>query len=205
VKKILSLAIALGLVGGALALPAGAKKKPKPVAQTLYMEGVSPFGEQDQEADGFYLKLQKDPGSGEKTMGFFNAVASPNTNCGGNSLMPVFVGPVAGHIVGDVKVSFPVASTPANKAEVRIWPDLAAQACNEAYVEPAGMVVVDLPAGPGNVEAVIEGVDFTSQGVMMVQITPILGAPPGYARATYGTEASKVEFTCIPASGTSCI
>jgi hypothetical protein len=33
----------------------------------------------------------------------------------------------------------------------------------------------------------------------MVQLTPVIGAPPSYSRAFYGTETSKVEFSCIPA------
>lgn len=204
-KKIISIALAMGLVGGALALPAEAKKKAKPVATTFFMEGTSSFGEEDQEANGTYLKLQAAEGSGAKTMGLFNLVASPNTNCGGNSLMPVFVGPLSGRVVGDMKVTFSVSSTPANKVEVRVWPDLGAQACNEAYLEPAGSVTVDLPAGAGTVEATIEGLNFTAQSIMMIQITPVLAAPPGYARVSYGTADSKVEFTCIPASGSSCI
>jgi len=203
-KKVLTLCLTAGLVAGMLALPAEAKKKkPKPVASTLYLEGVSNFGEEDQTGTGTYLKLQNAAGSGEKSMGFFNGVASPNTKCAGNSLMPVFVGSVSGQIVGDMKISFNTLGTP-GKAQVRVWPDVAGQACNDAYIEPAASVDVDLPAGKGLVEAVLEDVNFQAGSLMMVQVTPILGAPAYYSRVLYGTEDSKVEFSCIPASGKTC-
>lgn len=186
-----------------LVLPAEAKKKAKPVASTLYLEGTSTFGEEDQTGTGAYLKLQNAEGSGEKSMGVFNAVASPNTKCAGNSLMPVFIGSVSGQITGDMKVSFNAMGTP-GKVEVRVWPDVAAQACNEAYIEPAAAVIVDLPAGEGLVEAVLEGVNLAPRSVMMVQITPVVGPPGGYNRVFYGTPDSKIEFSCIPASGKTC-
>ena len=165
------------------------------------MEGEASFGEEDQLGNGTYLKLQLEAGSGEKSMGMPNYVGGPNSNCAGNSLVPVFVGELAGKVTGDMKVTFDASATPAAKAEVRVWPDIAAQACNNAYPEPAAAVVVDLPAGGGTVEAVLEGVDIEASGVMMIQITPVLAAPPSYARVFYGTDASKVEFNCLPRFG----
>ena len=205
-KRLIAATLALGLLGGALAVPAMAKKKKvKPVATTLYLEGTSDFGEQDQTGTGSFLELSPTEGTGEKSMGLINAVATPNPKCGGNSTMPVFVGPMSGRVVGDLKISFSALATAAAKTEIRVWPDLAAQACNDAFIEPAGAVVVDLPAGEGTVEATIEGLDFTAQGVMMIQFTNVLGAPPTYARIFYGTADTKIEFTCTPLSGTSCI
>ena len=180
------------------------KKKVKPVATTLFMEGTSSFGEEDQLGNGTYLKLQTKEGSGQKTMGVPNYTGGPNTNCAGNSLVPVFVGGLAGRVVGDMKVTFNTMSTPASKVEVRVWPDVAAQACNESYIEPAGAAIVDVPAGQGTVEAVIEGLDFESIGGLMIQVTPVLAAPPSYGRVIYGTADSKVEFSCIPTSGKTC-
>ena len=205
-RKIICAALAIGLVAGALAMPATAKKKKvKPVATTLFLDGTSNFGEEDQTGTGGFLKLSATEGTGEKSMGLFNLVASPNTNCAGNSLMPNFVGPVAGHIQGDLKLTFSAMATVATKTEIRVWPDLAAQACNDNYIAPAGSVVVDLPAGEGSVEATIEGLDFVAGAGMMIQFTSVLGAPPSYARIFYGTADSKVEFLCTPASGASCI
>ena len=204
-KKTLSITLVLALAFGALALsPAqAAKKKKKPVATTMFMEGTSNFGEEDQLGNGTYLKLQTAEGSGEKSMMIPNYVGGPNVNCAGNSLVPVFVGNVSGKVKGDMKVTFNAFSQ-GGAVEVRVWPDVSAQACNESYIEPAGAVTVDLPAGEGTVEAVIPGLDFDAASVIMIQITPVIGAPPYYARAFYGTADSKVEFSCIPSSGASC-
>lgn len=209
-KKLIMLAVLSALVAGMVALPAEAAKKkkpPKPVLTTLYLDGESTFGEEEQAPviSGKYLKLAAEAGAGEKSMGIPNYVGGPNTNCAGNSLMPVFTGPLAGTVVGEMKVTFDAGATPAQKVEVRVWPDLAAQACNEAYLPPAGSVIVDLPVGRGTVEATIENLNFTAVGGLMIQITPVIGAPPGYGRAFYGTDASKIEFSCTPSSGSSCI
>ena len=208
-RKLVIMAVLTALVASMAAVPAEAakkkKKKAKPVATTLFLDGTSNFGEEDQLGNGTYLKLQAEEGSGEKSMMIPNYVGGPNTNCAGNSLMPVFIGQTAGTVVGEMKVTFAAAAPPAQKVEVRVWPDLAAQACNEAYVPPAGSVIVDLPAGEGTVEATIENLNFTAIGGLMIQITPVLAAPPGYSRAFYGTADTKIEFSCIPASGSSCI
>src|SRR5688500_17544810 len=103
-KKLICAALAIGLVGRDLALPATAKKKKvKPVPTTLFLEGTSNFGEEDQTGTGAFMKLSPTEGSGEKSMGLLNLVVTPNPNCGGNSLMPNFVGPVAGRVQGDLK------------------------------------------------------------------------------------------------------
>lgn len=202
-KKLLGITLVLALAMGALALsPAQAKKKKKakPVATTMFMEGESTFGEEDQLGNGTFLKLVTAEGSGEKSMMIPNYAGGPNTQCAGNSLVPVFVGNVTGTVTGDMKVTFNAFSQ-GGAVEVRVWPDMSAQACNEAYIEPAGAVTVDLPAGEGTVEAVIPGLNFKAASVIMIQITPVIGAPPYYARAFYGTADSKVEFSCIPTSG----
>lgn len=207
-RKFVVLAVIAALMAAIVAVPAEAakkKKKPKPVATTLFLDGESNFGEEDQLGNGTYLKLQAEEGSGEKSMMIPNYVGGPNTNCAGNSLVPVFVGAASGTVVGEMKVTFSAMAPPAQKVEVRVWPDVAAQACNDAYIPPAGSVIVDLPAGQGDVEAVIENLNFSAVGGLMIQITPVLGAPPGYSRAFYGTADSKIEFSCIPSSGSSCI
>lgn len=212
-NKLLICCMVAGLAVASLGLPAEAKKKKKkkakPVPTTLFMEGESVLGEEDQSVNDTFLKLQPEAGSGEKNMGVWQATSSPNTNCGGNSLMPVFIGPVSGTIKGDMTVTFDAIGQ-GGQAEIRVWPDRATQFCTSPttgandYVEPDGAIVIDLPAGPGTIEATIEDLNFKANSVIMVQITPILGAPPYMARVFYGTESSTVEFDCIPAKGTSC-
>jgi hypothetical protein len=207
-KRLIAVGLAAGLLAGIMVMPAEAakkKKKKKPVATTMFLDGTSQWGEEDQIANGTYLKLTAAAGDGEKSMAVPNYVGGPNTECAGNSLMPVFVGGLSGRVVGDLKITFDAMSTPASKVEIRVWPDLSAQACNESYVPPFGATTVDMPAGQGTVEATIEGLDFTSQGGLMIQITPVIGVPPSFGRVFYGTETSKIEFSCVPTSGTTCI
>lgn len=203
-KKLIAIALSLGLLVGAMVMPAGAakkKKKAKPIPTVLFLDGESQWGEEDQTVNSTYLKLAREAGSGAKSHGIPNYTGGPNTNCAGNGLVPVFVGELAGTVKGDMMVTFDAMSTPAAQVEVRVWPDVAAQSCNESYIEPEGAAVVDLPAGSGTVEAKIEGLDFVASSVMMIQITPVIGGAPSYARATYGTEDTKVEFECLPAKG----
>lgn len=205
-RRTLVVTLVVGLMVATVALPAEAKKKkkkkPKPVATTMFMEGEASFGEEEQTAviGGGFLKLQAEAGSGEKSMGMPNLAATPNMNCAGNSFWPVFIGDISGRILGDMEVSFN-AFGQGGEVEVRVWPDIAQQACNDNYVEPAGAAVVDMPAGEGLVEATIEDLDFTAESVMMIQLTPVVSAPPYYGRAFYGTEDSKAEFKCIPPKG----
>mgnify|MGYP006172398107 CR=1 FL=1 len=50
-----------------------------------------------------------------------------------------------GKIVGDIKLTFTSASAP-QSIDVRVWPDLFAQACNADYRKPAADVTVEVPA-----------------------------------------------------------
>jgi hypothetical protein len=205
-KRLIAVGLAAGLMAGMIAMPAeAAKKKKKPVPTTMFLDGTSTWGEEDQIASSTYLKLAAAAGDGEKSMAVPNYFGGPNTECAGNSLMPVFVGSVSGRVIGDLKITFDAMSTPASEVEIRVWPDLSAQACNEAYVPPFGSTTVAMPAGSGTVEATIEGLDFTAAAGMMIQITPVLGGPPSYGRVFYGTETSKIEFSCVPKSGTTCV
>ncbi|HWC13605.1 MAG TPA: hypothetical protein VG929_03325 [Actinomycetota bacterium] len=215
-RKPIAVVVAAGLLLGAAVVPAQAGKKKKkaksaPIATTLFLEGTTSFGEQEMTnvptvRPGTYLQLAAKEGSGEKSMGIPNYVGGPNPKCAGSSLVPVFVGGTVGQVTGDLKVTFLAQATPGQKVEVRVWPDVMAQACNDSYVEPAGVAVVDLPTSKGVVEATIPGLDFAAVNNLMIQITPVIGAPPGYGRAFYGTPDTKVEFACLPPAGaTSCV
>ena len=203
-RKIVAPLLAVALIAGAVAAPAVAKKKkkkpPAPVATTMYMDGTQQFGE----AEGLvYMKLVAEEPAAEKSMQLINYGGGPNTNCGGNALFPVFVGGLAGKIQGEMKITFNTMSTP-GAVDVRVWPDLNAQVCNEAYVEPAGAATVDLAPGPGTVEVTLTDLNFDVSSVLMVQVSPVT-VPPFVGRMFYGTADSKVEFSCIPvAPATTC-
>ena len=224
-KKIVILLAIVGLVGSMLAAPATAakKKKAKPVATTLFFHGTSQVGEEDSfpNVNDAYLKMDAtEPASSDiKSKQIFNGVATPNHMCAGNNFFPVWIGDVSGTVVGDMKVRFHTVGTP-GKVLVRLWPDQLSQACTSTasgttdYVEPVAEVVVDLPPGVGEVEAVLEGLNFKAAVGLMVQISPDFVPvaadrgimPPFFSRVLYDSTdyPSSIEFSCIPAKGISC-
>lgn len=223
-RKFIVIGLVVGLVAGALALPAAAKKKKKakPVATTLYFEGNETIGETESFtliADGYLALTPEEPGDGTpKSKQLTNYVRGPNNQCAGNSLWPVYVGELSGKVQGEMKVVFHTASTP-GEVLVRVWPDVMSQMCTQEtlgafdYPEPAAEMTVAVPPGPGEVEAVFEDVNFEAVAGLMVQISPVVmdtpaGSvfPPLVGRVLYGASStpSRIEFGCIPASGKSC-
>lgn len=222
-KKLWVLAVLAAVLLTPLAASAG--KKAKPVATKLFFHGDTVIGENDSIAvvnDVFLPMDATEPtGAEPKSKQIVNGIVTPNTQCAGNNLFPVWSGALAGTVKGDVKVTFSAVGTP-GPVSVRIWPDVGSLLCTSAtsgstdYPEPAGEVVVDLPAGEGTVEAVMEDVNFKAIGSLMVQISPVVAADlpdpagsvltPFIARVLYDTPdfASAIEFNCTPKSGTSC-
>lgn len=223
IRKTATCILAGALVAGALVVPAAAKKKAKPVATTLYMHGASIVGEADSSPQVADAPLPMDPnepeGAEPKSHGIANGVVTPNHQCAGNNLFPVFVGDVSGQIVGDMKVTLHALATP-GKVDVRVWADKMGLLCTSDlsgsadYPEPAGEVTVDLPAGHGVIEAVFEDLNFPASANLMIQVSPEatpVDTPAGeqhyfapfVARVLYDAVdfASNVEFSCIPPKG----
>ncbi|MGH2757404.1 MAG: hypothetical protein ACRDI3_06415 [Actinomycetota bacterium] len=222
-KRTVILTLLFGLAFGALTSAEAAKKKP--VKTTLYLHGDTILGENDSFTlinDQFLTMDAKKPtGSEPKSRLITNYVVGPNHQCAGNNLFPVWTGEFSGRIKGDVKVVLHAIGTP-GPLVLRIWPDIAGQACDSEltgamdYVKPAGEITVDLPPGHGMVEAVFKNVDFTAKSVLMFQISPEvavdLPSPAGsllnpfISRVIYDATdfVSSLEFSCTPASGTSC-
>ena len=228
-KKLLAVALSLGLVAGALAAPATAKKKKAKAAPvTLYLHGQTAIGENDSftaVADAFLpMDAEKPTDSTPKSRIITNYLVGPNWNCAGNTLFPVWTGPISGRITGDVKVTLHTLSTP-GPIDIRIWPDVNSQMCtstipvspSDAYPDSLGEVTVEVPAGHGEVTAVIKGVDFTAQSSLMMQISPHIAVDvpdpggsilhPLIGRILYDTPdlASSIQLMCTPTSGSSCI
>ena len=214
-KKTLIVALSLSLVAGALALPATAKKKAKPVATTLYAHGPSQFGEVDGAMWFSELGAGKppltldatEPADGTPKSQFF---MSPGLNdqCTGLPVaFPTFQGDLSGTIVGDVTMTAHFLSAP-SKILARLWTDVPNFSCNDAYVAPASEVEVDVPAGQSEVEIVFPGLKQKALSWVLIEILAPSG--PDYkgqlGRILYDSTdaATRLEFNCIPASGKSC-
>ncbi len=214
-RRLLVLALVMGLMTATVALPAQAakKKKKKAVATTLYLHGTQPAGELESFAGtsdvNTYLPMDtNEPAGGPRSKQLLNYVRGPNTQCAGNNLFPVWTGQFVGKVTGTVKVSFQVVST-GGQVDVRVWPDVVGQACtNETlgvfeYIEPAVSRTADLPVGQGIVEVELQGANFTATHSLMLQLTPVVETP-FFGRVLYDVEESKMELTCIPSSGSAC-
>lgn len=217
-RKFLIATLVAGLVAGMVVSPATAgkkKKKAKPVATTLYFHGSAPFGEADGVqwfADGTgtppgTLTPDEPTDAQPKSQNFFSPAL--NDQCTGLPLaFPTFQGSLEGKIVGDVKLFANFLSAPAT-VTARLWTDVPVFSCNEAYVEPASEVQVDVPPGNNEVEIVFEDLDLPSQAWVLVEIL----APSGtdyrgqVGRLLYDSTsaATRLEFQCVPSSGSSCV
>ena len=188
-----------------VAIVPSAKSGPAPKPTTLYFHGNYPAGELDvpENLVGFVFS-KMDPIKPEGGTPKSKALAWGNTKCAGNHFFPVWVGSVNGSIVGDMKVVFSSVSIP-QEVDIRVW-DTGRQLCNNDYATPLAKGTVMLPAGQGEVEAVIKNDRMKVQGFLMVQISPTMlnnTDTPGPGRVLYDSAdyASRVEFDCIPAAG----
>ncbi len=219
VRRFVTLGVVLGLLVGVYMLPAQAKKKKKakPVATTMFMHGPSPFGEVDgaqwlADGNGPVSPLTMDgvePAAGPpKSMNYFSPAL--NDQCTGLPLaFPTFTGNLVGTIVGDAKMTLHFVSAPTT-IKARIWADIGAfSACNEAHIEPASEVDVEVPGGQGEVEVVFPDLKLTATQHIMIEILAPSSAEWGgkVGRLLYDSTdaASQITFGCVPASGKSCL
>ena len=200
--------MAPAVISSAMLVPAQARKQAS-VPTTLYLHGETPSGEVDSAPGLIDLTsfMVMDPtapkGSEPRSKGYVWS----NTRCGGNRLHPVWVGKLSGKIVGDIKLTFTSASAP-QSIDVRIWPDLYAQACNAEYRAPAADATFEVPAGQGVVEVTVPTKGFAVSSGLMVQLspTPVGTDTPGFGRVFYDSVGadSRLEFDCVPRKGGSC-
>ena len=212
-RRVISMLLVFGLMFGAIASAEAAKKKPIPV--TFYLHGTETLGEVDlvNNVGTAYLKMDPtEPAeAAPRSRPFTTWVGDPQmwNDCAGSALLPVWTGALSGKVVGDIKVTLHTASAPKDVL-VQIWPDLTTQTCASndlaegEYPKPAAEATVSLPPGPGESEVVIKNVKFDAIGSMMLQITPV-GPLPGRVLYDSPDFSSRIEFTCIPKSGKSCV
>lgn len=208
-KRFLVVVAISGLVVGSVTT-AEAAKKPQKVE--LFLHGTEMIGEIDL-ANNFAvgynaMNTAKPTDAVPKSItGIF--WKEQFNDCAGMFGLPVWVGPVAGHIKGDMTLTLHKISGP-RRLEVEIWPDVGTQTCASndlsegTYPEPAAMTTVDLPPGQGAVEVVLENVNFKARGTVLLQLTSVGG--PASARILYDSPdfASSLAFSCIPSSGSKC-
>jgi hypothetical protein len=230
-RKLLIGALTVGLVAGALVVPATAAKKAKPQPVTFYFHGPLPLGELDYVEttantaqsipDGFQVMdttEASDPAPDSQAL--LNYVRGPNTTCNGNALFPTWQGQVTGKISGDMTVYVSAIAGPATNVTVDVFADTSG-GCESVtgstgYIDPVATTQVTLTPGPGETEVVFKSVNFKAMSHMVVMITPVslppvadqpVLDPASQGRILYDSAdyASRIEFTCTPTSGKSCL
>ena len=194
----------IALLGGAFNATT-AQAKPKPVTLTHYFHGTQQLGEVGNETDGYGVMDATAPtGSSARSAGVTNYVGGPNTECAGNALFPVWVGNIDGAPTGDATVELFLQTAGSGSVEVRLFADVTEQACNEDYPTPLGSETFTVATGQTSAKVVIKKINPKGKPVhsLMVQVTPVLGAPY-IARVQYDatTAASKITFSCLPKPG----
>lgn len=212
-KRSIGVGLIVALVIAALGVPGAAakkkkKKKAKAVATTLYLHGDAPIGEGAQAAlniaEGLIMSLDTEEPTDAvpKSYHFNNPVG--NDQCSGNSsFFPTWVGDLSGTIVGDAKWHAHFVSPP-SRVIARIWTDVPISSCNDAYIEPAREVEVELPPGHNEVEIVFEDLKLRARSTIMLEL--LQRAVTQHGRVLYDAvdHNSRIKFKCIPASGKRC-
>lgn len=213
-KKAIAVALSLGLLTGALAMPAqaGKKKKAKPVQTTLFMHGDVPVGDLlewiEGVSGGTHNKMDTtEPAAGPPKSHSYTLDGIGNTQCTGNELFPSWEGQVAGTIVGDLKL-YANTLAPPSKVIARVWVDVPFGSCSSSlagvddFVDPIAEQEVDVPAGANELEIVFENLKVPAQMNLIVMLHQ-QGAPQNQGRVLYDSPdfPTRVVFDCIPPKG----
>lgn len=230
-RKLVIVAVAAGLVAGALVAPAvAAKKKVKPHPVTFFFHGPFTAGELDYAEttantlqsipDGLQIMDTTKPSeSAPDSMGITNYFIGANRNCNGNALFPTWEGKLTGKVTGDIKVYLNAVGV-STQVVVDLFADTT-RGCTSTvtgasdYIDPVASVTGILAAGVNENELVIENVSFPATSHIVIMVTPAQIAvagesrhePTAHGRILYDAAdyASRVEFLCTPTSGKSCI
>ncbi len=213
-KKAIAVALSLGLLAGALAVPAqaGKKKKAKPVETTLFMHGDVPVGDMlewiEGATGGSHNKMDtNEPAAGPPKSHSYTLFPIGNTQCTGNELFPSWEGTVAGTIVGDMKL-YANTLAPPSKVIARVWVDVPFGSCTSSvsgsdnFVEPIAEQEVDVPAGANELEIVFEKLKVPARMNLIVQLHQ-KDEPQNQGRVLYDSSdfPTRVVFDCIPPKG----
>jgi hypothetical protein len=206
-RKIVLSCLAVALVAGALAAPAAAKKKQKPVETTLFLHSVQVVGDVDGAFNLVEDQVAKmdanEPTSPVSASRGFSAPVG-NDQCSGNPVFfPTWVGDLQGKIVGDATLTAHFASVP-TKILARIWSDTPVSSCNESFIPAASEVEVAIPAGQNSVDIVFPKLNLPAQATIMVELLTRTASAQGRVLYDSTTHPSALTFKCIPASGKTC-
>lgn len=215
-RKVLVVALVIGLLGAMVAAPATAKKKKKAKAKsyTLYLHGTEALGEQEIPdrlgvADFKPMSPKKPEDAAPKSMFVTNYVAGPNSACSGNNLFPTWGANVAGTFSGDITVFLNAATHPGNELRIDIFAD-ATGGCESTlgstgYVPPVASETVSLDPGLAETKVVFKKVKFKTVSSLAMMVTP--AGEASQARLLYDSPdfASRILFRCAPRAGKSCL
>lgn len=149
---------------------------PDPVDIEMFLHGDAEVDLVDENAyagdsSGVLSMDRTAPTGNYETKQITNYAQGPNARCAGNGLLPVWAGFAGrGTIVGDATLTFTALGSTGGDVVVDVFTDVNAQACNEAYPEPAASTTVTLPAGEGLVTVPIDLDGVAPSTYLMVQI-----------------------------------
>jgi hypothetical protein len=230
-RKLLIGALACGLVAAYLVAPAAAKKKAQPQPVTFYLHGPFTVGELDYAEttsnelqglpDGFQVMDATEPSDpAPDSMSILNYIQGPNRSCDGNALFPTWEGKVTGKVTGDIKIYLNSLVVPDTGVIVDVFADTTGGCTSTTtgsaeYIEPVASIRTTLSEYAGENEIVIKNVSFESTYSLVVMVSPDQMAVAGeskhdatsHGRILYDSAdfASRIEFTCTPTSGKSCL
>jgi hypothetical protein len=210
-KRSLVLLLTLGLVAGALSVPAHAKAKP--VTTTLYLHGGQPAGEMElpdtwTSAAWLMMDTTKPTAATPKSMFVTNYLAGPNTTCSGNGLVPTWRGMMSGTVTGTLTITLHTVGSPAAQLQADVFPDgnggCESTLGSTGYTPPVATGTAAVPPGPGTTTFTFKNVKFKAAASLVIMLS-IPGAPanPYQVRVLYdgaGFE-SNVQFSCAGTCG----
>lgn len=212
-RKSIAVALSLGLLAGALALPAEAakKKKAKPVKTTLYMHGDLPVGDLAEwiegASGGTHNQMDTtEPAAGPPKSHSYTLFPVGNTQCAGNELFPSWEGKVTGTIVGEMKLYANTLALPSTVI-ARVWVDVPFGSCTSStagvdnFVEPIAEVEAEVPAGSNEVEIVFEKLKVPATFNVIIELHQTNPANQGRVLYDSADFPTRVEFDCIPPKG----
>ena len=154
----------------------GTTVTPAPIEVTYHMHGDddAAYVDENAYAAGGILPMDREAPTGDfESQSLKNYGQGPNAACAGNALFPVWSGFMGkGTVLGEAVFAFDVVGSTGGPVTIDVFVDVSAQACNEAYPEPAASATVALPAGAGRVEAALDLEGVAPGAYLMVQVRP---------------------------------